>query len=471
MKILLLNPPGNKSYVRSYYCGSSAKSGYLFQPLDLLVLSGFLSVQHEVMVLDCIAERSESETALNRIKEINPDLIVALVSIVSWKQDEVFLSKIKDILPSVKLIANGDVFFSGAENLMQTHNFIDGIIFDFANFDINHFLCAEFDVIANMLYRKEGRLVWGRSGASQEKVFYMPVPRHELFLSQRYRFPFALHYPFTTVITNFGCPFRCSFCIANKLGFKYRTAGNVMEELEYIAKLKIREIFFEDMTFGLPRANAEEICNEIIKRELRFSWTCYSRVDVTDYELLSLMKKAGCHTVIFGVESGNDMILKKYNKDIDKNKIIDTFKNCRKLGIKTVATFILGLPEETRETLKDTASFAKMLKCDYASFNMAVPRPGTQLQDSAISEGLISPGQVNWDHSGRKMAMPSKYLSKETLFLFKIKLEREFYFRPSYLIRCVARIGSFVQFREHLKEGLCLFLNNLNFKNKDTYDS
>jgi radical SAM superfamily enzyme YgiQ (UPF0313 family) len=464
MKILLLNPPGNKSYVRSYYCGSSAKSGYLFQPLDLLVLSGFLSVWHEVVVLDCIAERIEPGRALNRIKEINPDLIVALVSIVSWKQDECFLSKIKDIIPRVKLIANGDVFFSDAENLMQDRKFIDGVIFDFANSDINHFLAAEFDKIENMLYRKDGGLVWGKNSASQENIFYMPVPRHELFLSRRYRFPFALHYPFTTVITSFGCPFRCSFCIANKLGFKYRPAENVIEELEYIAKLKIREIFFEDMTFGLPRVNVEKICNEIKRRNLKLSWTCFSRADVVDYGLLGLMKEAGCHTVIFGVESGNDMILKKHNKDIDKNKIIDTFKNCRKLNIKTVSTFILGLPEETNQTLEDTASFAKMLKCDYASFNMAVPRPGTELQHAAISEGLISPEQIDWDHSGQKMVMPSKYLSREELFLFKRRLEREFYFRPAYLINCILRIGSFTQLKEHLREGWQLFLNNLDFK-------
>ena len=300
MKILLLNPPGNKSYVRSYYCGSSAKSGYLFQPLDLLVLSGFLSVQHEVVVLDCIAERIEPDIALNRIKEINPGLIVALVSIVSWKQDEVFLSKIKNILPLVKLIVNGDVFFSDAENLMQSLKFIDGVIFDFANFDINHFLAAEFDKIENMLYRKDGGLVWGKNSANDEGIFNMPVPRHELFLSRRYRFPFVLRYPFATVITSFGCPFRCSFCIANKLGFKYRTVNNVMEELEYITKLKIREIFFEDMTFGLPRANIEKLCNEIKRKNLELSWTCFSRVDVADYGLLSLMKEAGCHTVIAG---------------------------------------------------------------------------------------------------------------------------------------------------------------------------
>ena len=469
MKILLLNPSGNKSCIRNYYCGSSAKSGYLFQPLDLLVLSGFLSVQHEVVVLDCIAERIESDTALYRIKEINPVLIVTLVSIVSWKQDEVFLAKIKNILPLVKLIANGDVFFSDAENLMQSLKFIDGVMFDFANFDIYHFLAAEFDKIENMLYRKDGRLVWGKNSANGEGIFNMPVPRHELFLSRRYRFPFVLRYPFTAVITSFGCPFRCSFCIANKLGFKYRPVDNVMEELEYITKLKIREIFFEDMTFGLPRANAEKLCNEIKRRNLKLSWTCFSRVDIADYGLLSLMKEAGCHTVIFGVESGNDMILEKYNKDIDKNKIIDAFKNCRKLGIKTVATFILGLPEETRETLRDTAGFAKMLECDYASFNMAVPRPGTQLQHSAITEGLIDPERLDWDHSGQKMAMPSKYLSGEELYLFKIRLERDFYFRLPYLVNCIFRIGSLAQLMEHLREGWQLFLNNLNFKNKENY--
>jgi len=452
MNIVLLNPPGDKLYVRNYYCGSTSKANYLFQPLDLLMLSGRLYREYEIDIVDCIAEKLGPEETIRRIIARKAGVVICLVSIVSWKSDLDFLYKLKKQMPSLAIIANGDVFFEEPERILRENNCIDAIIFDFISRDIINYLENNEKDIANMLYRKGDKLIFKKTESKKtDRVFSIPIARHELFLNRNYKFPFLRRYPFTTVLTNFGCPFKCSFCIANKLGFKYRRAVEVLDELRYIAKLGIKEIFFEDMSFGLPRGNVTRLCEGMIKENFKFGWICFSRVDIVDRELLSLMKESGCHTVMFGVESASEDILRIHNKGYNKKQIMDAFRICRKLNIRTVATFILGLPEETRKTCVETIRFAKELGCDYASFNMAVPRPGTELRRIALRKGLIKNGETEFDHSGAFSAMPSDYLSREELTDLKRMAVRQFYLRPSYILRRLAGIRSFTDLAEHVR--------------------
>jgi anaerobic magnesium-protoporphyrin IX monomethyl ester cyclase len=455
MRIALLNPPGNEIFVRSYYCGSTSKAGYLFQPLDLLVLSGIVSSGNEIAVIDGIAERLDQSAAVQKTVAFGADVVVCLVSIVSWNTDRECLSSIKKAIPSVKIIANGDVFFDDPVRQLEDNAFIDAVTFDFISGDIPNYLKNQWNDITNMVFRDGERIVQRRRDTGV-RTFELPVPRHELVINRRYRFPFVRHRRFTAVITNFGCPFRCSFCIANTLGFKYRPYANVMEELRSIVKLNIREIFFEDMSFGVPRDNAVALCRAMIAERLRLSWTCFSRVDIIDPELLDLMKRAGCHTIMFGVESASDKIRDLYHKDLDRSRIIESFRRCRAAGVKTVATFIFGLPEDDEQSCIDTINFAKTIGCDYASFNVAVPRPGTGLRKRAIEDKTIEKNNVVFDHSGKTVFSLSKSIPREKLAELRRRAVREFYFRPLYIIDQFFRIRSFTELVEHFREFLSL---------------
>ena len=461
MNVVLLNPPGDRLYVRSYYCGSTSKANYLFQPLDLLILSGHLYQEHKIAVIDSIAQGLSQDETIKRIIAYEAEAVVCIVSIASWRSDLDFLHRLRKQMPNVKIIANGDVFFEEPESKLKENDCIDAVIFDFISRDAANYLGNKEENISHMLYKKGNTLIFKKTAdENADKVFSIPIPRHELFLNKNYRFPFAKQYPFTTVLTNFGCIFQCSFCIANKLEFRYRKAGEVLDELRYISKLGIKEIFFEDMSFGLPRENTLDLCKRILAENLRFSWTCFSRIDIVDYELLQLMKKSGCHTIIFGVESASEEILRIHHKGYAKIQVIDTFKMCKKLDIKTVATFILGLPQETKETCLQTIRFAKEIDCDYASFNIAVPRPGTELRKTAIREGLIQQEEIEFDHSGGRVPALSYSLSKEDLINLKKKAIREFYLRPSYILKKLLAIKSFTELREHIRESIGLLAAN-----------
>ncbi len=460
MKIVLLNPPGDKAYIRSYYCGSTSKAGYLFQPIDLLMLSGRLAGEFEITVIDAIADRLGADEAIEEISRFKADAVVCMVSVVSWDTDLRFLGRLKKNDPRVKIIANGDVFFEDPEKIFAECGCIDAIIFDFISEDIIHYLKDECGKASNMLYKKDGRIVIRRSAPpAAGTAFSIPIPRHELFLNRNYRFPFAKHSPFTTVLTNFGCPFKCTFCIANTLGFRYRPAEEVYEELLYIIKLGIREVFFEDMTFGLPKYNTVRLLELMISGKLNIGWTCFSRVDVVDREMLALMKMAGCHTIMFGVESASEDILRKYQKGCTKARMKEIFAVSRDVGIKTVGTFILGLPEDDRASVLETIHFAREIDCDYASFNIAVPRPGTPLREAAVREGLIRKSSLVFDHSGGSISTISRNLSKEELSRLRKRAIREFYFRPSYILRHLTRMRSLTEFMGHIREFVGLIRN------------
>lgn len=460
MKIVLLNPPGDKAYIRSYYCGSTSKAGYLFQPIDLLMLSGRLAGEFEITVIDAIADRLGADEAIEEISRFKADAVVCMVSVVSWDTDLRFLVRLKKNDPRVKIIANGDVFFEDPEKIFAECGCIDTIIFDFISEDIIHYLKDECGKASNMLYKKDGRIVIRRSAPpAAGTAFSIPIPRHELFLNRNYRFPFAKHSPFTTVLTNFGCPFKCTFCIANTLGFRYRPAEEVYEELLYIIKLGIREVFFEDMTFGLPKYNTVRLLELMISGKLNIGWTCFSRVDVVDREMLALMKMAGCHTIMFGVESASEDILRKYQKGCTKARMKEIFAVSRDVGIKTVGTFILGLPEDDRASVLETIHFAREIDCDYASFNIAVPRPGTPLREAAVREGLIRKSSLVFDHSGGSISTISRNLSKEELSRLRKRAIREFYFRPSYILRHLTRMRSLTEFMGHIREFVGLIRN------------
>jgi radical SAM superfamily enzyme YgiQ (UPF0313 family) len=215
----------------------------------------------------------------------------------------------------------------------------------------------------------------------------------------------------------------------------------------------IREIVFRDATFGADRQHTVELLKRMINGKFSFSWLCASRANILDEETAKLMKQAGCHTIQIGVESGSDHILKKYNKAVNTDIIKKAFDICRKYRIKTLAHFIIGLPGETREDIFKTIDFAKELKCDYASFNVASTVFGSSLREEAIDKGW-----VNKDAAGSIREFPQAgSLSLEEVNNLRKKAVRDFYLRPGYLAGMFLGVASWHQLNTYFKEAVSIF--------------
>ena len=460
-RVLLLNPPSPEMVIRDYYCSKTTKSNYIFQPIDLVMQSGRLAEHFQIRVLDAVVDQLDEAACREQILAWRPDAILFLSGAVSWASDLPFLQGVKQALGGAPiLIGSGDIFQEDGRQWLEEHPFLDAAIRDFANEDAVHFLRGHHDRLENIVYRRDGEIRDVSRPPVKHASYDLPLPRHELFLNPRYHFSFVRQKPFATVLTDYGCPFPCTFCVMSTLGFKLRSVERVLEELRYLKSLGVKEIFFIDQTWGVNRKRNLELCRRMVEERIDLGWVTFCRADIVDEEALQAWKAAGCHTLIFGVESATAELLEKYRKGYKPKQVADGLARARQAGIRTVGTFILGLPEETRETLEATIDLACRLPLDFASFNVAVPRHGTALRSQARDQGLIQDLRT-MDQAGSRVAMPSHHLDRDTVLRLKQKAIRRFYLRPSYLWRRLTAVRSWYELKAQVREGLALLRRNV----------
>lgn len=437
MKVLLLNPPGRRRYVRDNYCSKVAKAGYSYSPVDLLLLSGRFS---DVEFIDAIADRAPPDQCLQAVRKAAPEAIIVLVGSVSWPEDRVFCAALKRDHPQAPILATGDVLLEDGPEHLKENPWLSGIIGDFSNADALHYLQGNHRAIDRMVFRDHNGQVVNRDGPRRNgAITGLGRPRHELFIGLNYTYPFVRHRRFATVQTDYGCPFKCRFCTMATLGHRRRRTDEVMDELAWLAGHRVKDIYFNDQTFGGDADRLEELCRNMIEADLGLGWCCWSRVDLAAGRL-DMMKRAGCHTVMFGVETASEQSLRSFAKGFGQSQVREAFAQCRQAGMRTVATFILGLPGEDSSQIMDTIDLALELEPDFVSFNVLVPRKGSPLRAEAIKEGLISGDEPLLDQSGLAGVVPMGDLSAEELARLRSIAVKRFYLRPSYLLRRLAKI-------------------------------
>ncbi len=452
-KVLLLNPPGDRIYLRDSYCSKVSKAAYLTPPMDLLVISGYLHPRHQVLVLDAMADRLADRTVLDRLKEIHPDFIVSLFGLVSLSNDLAFFRQVKAALPSVKLIVSGDAGFDETEKVLRENPSIDAVLMDYASDGWLPCLEGDWENVRDAAFLTAGEYHSQRSIPARQ--YSIGLPRHELFPFKKYRMPFARSLPYAGVVTDFGCPFNCDFCLIGQLPYKLRPVGEVLDELEYLKQLGIKYFSFGDQTFGVDRQRTAELMTGMAARGIGLPWGCFSRADLLTPETLGSMKASGCDLIMIGVESGSQEILDRHHKGVKLETVRRAFGDCRREGIRTLATFIIGLPGETRQTFRQTLALALEIDPHFASFNLPVAKPLTPLKSRAEDEG--------WTISGRgdqstEAGIVSGGLTVAMLKRWQQQALRKFYLRPRYLVKRLLSIRSLTELGINLREAVVIFL-------------
>ncbi|MCC7014252.1 MAG: radical SAM protein [Planctomycetes bacterium] len=459
MRVLLLNPPGERIYIRDYFCSKTTKSNYLFHPIDLVMLSGIVASRHEVAVLDAIAERLGVEAARARIEAFAPDAIVSLVGSVSWPEDRAFLSE--QAARGRRVLAIGDVLHEKAALRVVEETWLEAALGNFVGADALKILERRYeDVHDSVVRREDGRVEVLHARGKLHGSYSIPRPRHELFPRSGYHFSFARSEPFATILTDWGCPFPCTFCVMSTLGYATRPIADVLEEVDHLRARGVRELFVMDQTFGVQRKRALELCAAWAERG-DLSWTTYARPDRIDDELCSALARAGCHTLMMGVESADPAVLASYEKRYDTADVRAGFARAKRHGLRTVGTFIIGLPEETEESIRASLDLALELELDFMSLNMAVPRFGTPFRRRAIELGLVDEDDLVMDQGGAEAKLPTQALDRATMLALKKRMVRRFYLRPSYLWRRVTAARSLFELRAQAREGLALLFRNV----------
>jgi len=262
----------------------------------------------------------------------------------------------------------------------------------------------------------------------------LPLPRHELLPLQHYRAP-LVGGPYAFTVPSRGCPGGCRFCIKHVSygnSVRYRSPAHVLDELESLVDLGVHKIHMYADLFTVNRDHVMGICEGILERELPVEWTCNSRVDFVDAELLRAMHRAGCWMISWGIESGDPAMLKRMRKGITLEQVEQAMRWSKQAGIMNWGYFIIGLPGETEESIRRTIDFSKRLPLDLVLFHIAAPHPGTPFFFEVVENGWFRPG-TRWEEvdMDRSTVLDYPNLRAEELERWAQRAFREWAFRPA----------------------------------------
>ncbi len=276
----------------------------------------------------------------------------------------------------------------------------------------------------------------------------------------------------TTMFTSRGCPFRCTFCdrpFSPVLsGFRWRSAKHVADEMEMCHEMGIKEAFIYDDTFTVRKDRVFELCEEIAKRKLDFKWDVRAHVNTITPELLKAMSAAGCDRIHYGVESGNDRMLKVIRKNSNIARLKDAFRWTRDAGMETLAYFIIGQQTETASDIQDSMDLARELKPNYAHFTVFCPYPGTEIYARGLESGVIKEdvwGNFAADpRPGFELPVWEENFTRAELREILVKCYKSFYLRPSFVLKGLASVRGLGELRRKVSAGLSVISMNPNDK-------
>jgi anaerobic magnesium-protoporphyrin IX monomethyl ester cyclase len=462
MKVLLINPSQKKVYGKPMPLADP--------PLGILHIGAVLEMMgHECALIDIDADNCYGDRFCAEVKRFGPDIIgiTATTAVINSAFETAGLCK--GIFPNVPVIAGGiHPTIRPAETL--ENNSVDFVVIGEGEATIAALADAiegggnNFSLIDGIGFKKDGETVITKRRGLIEDIDSIPFPaRHLLRNPQMYVAPDSVLPPTTAIMTSRGCFGKCTYCQSKYIfgtNTRFRSVKNVIGEIEEcIKKYGIREFHICDDNFAQNKKRTLEICNAIknLKTKLAFSSFNGVRADSVDEEILGELKSIGFVNIGFGVESGNQRILERIKKGVKLDTIRSAFKMSKKAGLQVWGFFIIGLPGETKDTVRDTINFAKELDPDFAKFLILKPYPGSEVFDELTRDDLIF--DHNYDYYGvytRPVHRLPELTEHEMLFLQR-KANREFYFRPRKIIQHFKRIKSITQLKYNLKSALFIF--------------
>lgn len=436
--------------------GKLAKAGSYLPPLGLAYLAATVEKDHEVVILDGSIMPLTMEDIRAKLTAMRPEIVgVTALTPTFYKAVEVCRAA-KEILPGCLTVLGGPHPSSAPEESIADPA-VDAVAIGegeetFAELVRTRAEGGDLATVAGLLVRKGGEAVKTPPRAAISDLDSIPFPARRLLPMELYR-PSPLHYrnlPAFSIMCGRGCPFKCTFCSCSKVfpgKSRLRSVDNVMAEVEMLLRdYGAREILVWDDLFGLKKDWVREFCERI--EPLKLTWSAWMRVDVVDPDTLKRMAKAGCWNISFGIEAGNQAVLDSIKKGIKVGEVKKAFRETRAAGIEARGTFILGLPGETVETIRETVDLAIAIKADYAQFQYLTPYPGSEIWKSTGDARAASPDLSKYT-IWFPVYLPEGF-TEEKLKTEVARAYRRFYFRPGYILQRLSKIRTWDDVKRHL---------------------
>jgi radical SAM superfamily enzyme YgiQ (UPF0313 family) len=375
MRILLVNP---------FYPIDETPS----PPLGLAFIAGALEkAGHVVDLLDFVVFPYSEAILKKALDDFSPDALGVTSVTMSFDSAIQVVRKAKQINPALVTIMGGPHVTFIAEETLSQHPELDCIVLGEGDETVVEWAAVLKD--KTKWFQVKGLAFRDPSGFFQTAP-RRPVDVNTLSLPARHLIPLGRYKALGMAIsmtTSRGCPFQCIFCVGRKMvgaRVRYRNPVEVVDEMAYLHSLGFHQINLADDLFTANKAHCHAVCDEILARGLSISWTSFARVDTVSEDVLVKMKAAGCHTVSFGIESGNPDMLKRIRKGITLDQVVSAVDMCNRAGVTPHASFILGLPGETPESMNDSIAFGDQLSKMGVmhGFHILAPFPGTDVREN-----------------------------------------------------------------------------------------
>ena len=443
LKTLFLNPPSFENFdggAGSRWPATREIESYWY-PVWLAYPAGMLEGSR---LLDAPSHHVSAEETINIARDY--EFLVLFTSTPGFPGDIRLVKKIRELNPKIKIAFVGPHVTVLPERSLKDSPEIDFVVRKEFDYAVCEFANGKpLEEILGISYRKNGSVVHTQDRPEVQDLDFLPhvteIYRRDLDVT-RYNVPFLL-YPYVSLYTTRGCPAQCTFCLWPQTlsghPWRKRSTDDVAREM---AKAKdfwpdVREFFFDDDTFNIQKPRTIELCSKL--KPLKLTWSCTSRV-TTDYETLKAMKEAGCRLLIVGYESGDQQILKNIKKGATIERARQFTKDCHKLGLVIHGDFILGLPGETHDTIRNTIAFAKELDVETIQVSVAHAYPGTELYDYAVKNGFMVGDNKMVDEGGHQLAhIQYPGLPAEEILESVHRFYDEYYFRPKAVFRILRK--------------------------------
>ncbi len=441
MKILLISPP-TKSVVKEVLSTTAPPAG-------LAYLASMVKREHDVKIVDSLIENLSFDKVEKIIKKFYPNL-VGITATTSMMPDAYKIARIvKNIDENIKVVVGGPHSTFLPKKTIEECPYIDFVVRGEGEItfkELVDYMIGKKDVkeIRGLTYKQNGSIKSNPDREPIKNLDGIPLPSYELLPMDKYKVDGI---KFGTIMTSRGCPYNCIFCSSSlQFGKKWRahSVNRVMEEISILHnEYGIRNMEFLDDTFTLNKKRAILISENIKKENMDIRWTASSRVNTFSKEVAKSMKKGGCHTVYFGIESGSQKTLDFIRKGITLQQSLKAVKNAHDADLVSLGSFIIGFPDESKDDVKKTIKFSKKVGVNIAQFTVATPYPGTRLWDVALKRNLIT--SFDWrKYTTLTPIMKLKNFTLEQIMRWLRKAYVSFYLRPKFFLWDIVQNHGFI---------------------------
>lgn len=430
-------------------------------PLGILSIASYLeSLNYSVVVYDVHGEGLDDNELRRRLLRDRPRFVGICVLTSMAVPSHKMVKICKEAVPDCVLVAGGSHAEVMPERMLR-NSAIDAVVRGDGEEPMRQIVeGCDFSEIDGLSFRQGRVIQHNKPSKVNVDLDKYPFPAYHLVNFKNY-FPGTATYrnlPAINMLATRGCPGACVFCNSAFTTLRTRDPYKVAEQIRHLREnYGIRQVQFYDDTFTVMKKFVLEFCERMTEMDLGVTWNAYIRGDCFSDQMASVMKKAGCHQVILGVETGNAKIAKRMGKPITQERYIEAVKIAHRHGLEVRGSFIIGHMDETWETMEDTLNFALELDCDLFQLSINTPYPGTQLYSEAMERGMLI--HQDWYKYGQgQVLIDQPQLPIEDIYRFERLAFRRFYLRPKAIYRLLKRFSTFRHIRDYLLAAYVLLL-------------